>query len=438
MKKEQQSPHKPRQRKPEPGELQMSETILAAERYALDLMEHRFRTILEAVDLPITLINSNYEYRWVNSCYAIAHGKKPSEFVGQRVPDVWGRETFDMHIKKNLDVCLGDHTVKEEAWVDFAGWGCRYCETVYSPYVSPIESYVIVVTYDMTERRKAVEALENSERRFRSLSEASLEAIVFMEDGVIVDANEALGRLFGYEGEDLRGRPATDFIVPELRNVSKEKVRTCAEGAYETMGLRKDGSVLPIEVNAREYTYEGKKLRISAVRDLTDRKKIEKQLKDYQDHLEKLVEERTAELKESEHNLKEANTALKVLLKHREEDRKELEEKFLANVQQLVLPHVEKLKKSALNPVQQMSINFIGSNLSDLISPFVKSIRDLNFTPRQLEVATLIRDGRTTKDIAGILNISKRAVDIQRFLIRKKLGLNKAKINLQAYLKSLS
>ncbi len=304
----------------------MSETILAADGDSHDLMEHHFRAILEAVDLPITLIDSTYEYRWVNNCYAIAHGKEPSEFVGKKIPDIWGRDTFDMAIKKNLDTCLGGHTVKEEAWVDFPVWGRRYCETIYSSYASPVDSCVIVVTYD-----------------------------------------------------------------------------------------------------------------------ITDRKKIENQLKDYQERLENLVEGRTAELKESEHNLKEANialteanTALKVLLQHREQDRKELEEKFLTNVQQLVLPHVEKLKRSALNPVQQTSINFIRSNLSDLISPFVKTIRDLNFTPRQLEVATLIRDGRTTKDIAGILNISKRAVDIQRFLIRKKLGLNKAKINLQAYLKSLS
>ena len=68
---------------------------------------------------------------------------------------------------------------------------------------------------DITERKKIEQHLAQSEQRFRNLSEASLEAIVFIEDGVIVDANDALNRLFGYEGEDLRGKPATDFIVPE-------------------------------------------------------------------------------------------------------------------------------------------------------------------------------------------------------------------------------
>ena len=153
---------------------------------------------------------------------------------------------------------------------------------------------------DITEQKLMEEALKQSEHRFRNLSEASLEAIVFIEDGIIIDANEALNRLFGYEGEDLRGKLATDFIVPERRPFTDERMRTRTIGAYETLGLRKDGSTFPIEVNPREFEQDGKKLRISAVRDLTERYKIEKQLKDYQQHLEMLVEERTNELKESE------------------------------------------------------------------------------------------------------------------------------------------
>ena len=137
-------------------------------------------------------------------------------------------------------------------------------------------------------------------------------------------------------------------------------------------------------------------------------------------------------------SLQEANIALKVLLKHREEDRRELEEKVVANVRQLVMPYVEKLKKSTADPLQQTSIGLVEANLSEIISPFLRTLKGFQFTPRQLEVAALIREGKTTKDIAGILNISKQAVDIQRFLIRKKLGLNKEKVNLQAYLKSLN
>ena len=153
---------------------------------------------------------------------------------------------------------------------------------------------------------------------------------------------------------------------------------------------------------------------------------------------ERALAAKSQSLEEANTALTEANTALKVLLKHREEDRKELEENVVANVRQLVMPYVEKLKKNTVDPVQQTSIGLVESNLTKIISPFLRTMLGFKFTPRQLEVATLIKEGRTTKDIAGVLNISKRAVEIQRFLIRKKLGLNKDKTNLQAYLKSLS
>ena len=137
-------------------------------------------------------------------------------------------------------------------------------------------------------------------------------------------------------------------------------------------------------------------------------------------------------------NLREANAALKVLLKHREEDRRELEERLVSNVKELVLPHVEKLKKSRLEPLQQTKVDFIETNLKEILSPFLNNLRGFNFTPRQLEIVALIKEGRTTKDIADLLHVSKEAIDIQRFRIRKKLGLNKEKANLRSYLLSLA
>ena len=120
-------------------------------------------------------------------------------------------------------------------------------------------AYIEGTFQNITDRKQMEEALKQGEQRFRSLSEASLEAILFIEDGIIVDANQALNRLLGYDGENLRGRVATDFIVPELRDFSDERMRTRAEGIYETLGLRKDGSTIPIEINAREFAIDGRR-----------------------------------------------------------------------------------------------------------------------------------------------------------------------------------
>lgn len=151
---------------------------------------------------------------------------------------------------------------------------------------------------------------------------------------------------------------------------------------------------------------------------------------------EKALEVERLNLEEANRALIEANTALKVLLKHREEDKKELEEKVLANVQQLVMPHIEKLKRSSLDSLQQISVRFIESNLHEILSAFFRTMAAFNFTRRELEVATLVREGKTTKEIATLLNVGKDAVDLLRYQVRKKIGLNKTKTNLQSYLKS--
>ncbi len=137
-------------------------------------------------------------------------------------------------------------------------------------------------------------------------------------------------------------------------------------------------------------------------------------------------------------SLQEANTALKVLLKHREEDKKELEERLVANVKQLVLPYVEKLKKGRLEPSLHTAVEFIEGNLKDILSPLLSNLRSFNFTPRQLEIIALIKEGRTTKDIAELLHVSKDTIDKQRFLIRKKLDINKEKASLRSFLLSLA
>ncbi|HNY66643.1 MAG TPA: LuxR C-terminal-related transcriptional regulator, partial [Deltaproteobacteria bacterium] len=146
------------------------------------------------------------------------------------------------------------------------------------------------------------------------------------------------------------------------------------------------------------------------------------------------------ELKLKSLNLEEANTALKVLLKRGEQDKKELEEKVLSNIRELALPYLEKLKASDLNDKQMTFVQLLESNLNQIVSPFLQKLSSqyLNLTPTEIQVANLVREGKSTKEISDILNISKRAVEFHRNNIRDKLGLKKEKTNLRSYLLSLS
>ena len=145
------------------------------------------------------------------------------------------------------------------------------------------------------------------------------------------------------------------------------------------------------------------------------------------------------ELKERTESLSEVNTALEVLLRKREADRMDVEDKMLSNAKNLILPYLEKLKTSRLDNRQQVYLNLVESNLNELISPLSQRMARhyLNFTPLEIQVADLVKEGKTTKDIAQILRLSIRTIEAVRYTIRRKLGLKKKRANLRSHLLSI-
>lgn len=181
--------------------------------------------------------------------------------------------------------------------------------------------------------------------------------------------------------------------------------------------------------------------------DVTDRVLAEQALRQAHDQLEGRVLERTASLREREkeleiktNNLEELNAALTVLLRKRDEDRKEFEEKVLFNMKQLVVPYLEKLRRSGLDHRQSSYAKILESNLNDIVSPLSRrlSLGDFKFTPAEMHVANLVKHGKATKEIAELLNLSPETISAHRKRIRKKIGIRNQKTNLRAYLLSLA
>ena len=190
-------------------------------------------------------------------------------------------------------------------------------------------------------------------------------------------------------------------------------------------------------------------------------KLAQKELTRYRDHLEDLVKERNVELmktnkqlkkeiherKEAEaslrvqsRHLEEVNTALKVLLKQREDDKKALEEAMVSNVKELINPYIEKLAKRSLEKNQRTLLGILESNLNNIVSPFINKISSkiLNFTPMEIKIANLVREGNTNKEIAEVLFLSINTVLVHRHHIRTKLGIKNKKTNLRSHLLSLN
>jgi DNA-binding CsgD family transcriptional regulator len=238
---------------------------------------------------------------------------------------------------------------------------------------------------------------------------------------------------------------------------------------FETKRLTKEGKILDVQLSSTLYQdRDGRPLgNIVTLRDISASKRAEEELDRYRGRLEELVAERTAELAQANlkleqeiddrkraekalrkrekelqsqsHHLEEVNTALKVLLKQREEDKKELGEIVLRNVQELVAPYLEKVIRGRLDTTQRTLLKILETNLGNIISPFVDKLSSglVPLTPVEIRVASLVKEGKTNKEIAEILLVSKNTVLFHRHNIRGKLGLKNKKINLRSHLMSI-
>ena len=175
---------------------------------------------------------------------------------------------------------------------------------------------------------------------------------------------------------------------------------------------------------------QGRALRIIGTHtDITRLKEVEDELKQTHAELEQRVLERTAELYQ-------ANIALTVLLKKREEDKKIMGDQVLANAVHLMTPFLDRLKDSGLTEPQRVLVGILQANLDELTSPFANtfSTKLVRLTPAEIQVANLVKLGKRTKEIADILHLSPGTISIHRKNIRKKLEMTHQKTNLQTLL----
>jgi PAS domain S-box-containing protein len=294
------------------------------------------------------------------------------------------------------------------------------------------EPAVQAVLVDITERKRVEETLREQTIRNELILQTAMDGFFIIDvEGKIIKANYGASVISGYSQEEMVGMNIRDIEALESPQETTEHIeRLMREGSdrFETKHRRKDGQIIDVEVGVNFVEATEERFIFCFFHDISERKRAAQAL---------LEREKELQIKTS--SLEEVNTALRVLLKRREHDKTELEEKVLFNTKELVMPYVEKLKRSGLDERQEAFVSILESNLNDIVSPFSSrlSSRYLNFTPAEMQVANLVRYGKSSKEIAEFLNVSTQTIDSHRKNIRTKMGLRKKRANLRTHLLSM-
>jgi len=284
---------------------------------------------------------------------------------------------------------------------------------------------------DVTERVIAARALQESEEKFRNLTEQSPNMIFINQGGKVVYANRKCEEIMGYTRDELYADDFNflDLIAPEYTDLIMKNYKRHLRGTevepYEYALMTKAGKRIEAIITTKLINYEGKKSILGIVTDISERKAAEK-----------LLHEKDGQLTQKTKSLEEMNIALGVLLEQREKEKADFKENLFVNLKKLVFPYIEKLEKKKLDEESQTYLKIVRSNLRDLMAPIANtlSLKYIDFTPTEIQVANLIAQGKTSKEIASMLNVSTKAVSFHRANIRKKLGLWNKKTNLRTFL----
>jgi PAS domain S-box-containing protein len=213
-----------------------------------------------------------------NDAYARLHGLESAALlVGRRRADLGSgiprKAVRDMirggYRLTEYEVALGEHEASER-WVR-----ANLVGIVEGGHLTAFW----VMLRDITRRRVAEQALRESEERFQRLALASFEGIAVTEAGVFVDANPQLVSMLRCPLPELLGRPALDFVAAEDQARVLENIRSGLEGPYVHRARRLDGTVFPVEVRARSVSHEGRRARVTALLDITERMEAEEALR---------------------------------------------------------------------------------------------------------------------------------------------------------------
>ena len=270
-------------------------TKLKQVELALQESEKLYHDLVETAQDLIWQCDRDGCYIYLNPAWKTVFGYELDEMLGRPFSDFQPPEYAKRDMKTFLHLLKGNSVARYET-VHLAK-DARELQLVFNAKAVHDAQGTIIGTrgtaYDITERKRVEEALRESEERMRRLASAAHEGIVFTEEGIVVEANEQIAQMLACDLSDLIGFSAMEFVASESRSLVLEKIKSGSEELYEHQAMRKDGTTFPVEVQARMLKVQGRQVRVTAIRDITDRKQAEIALKESAERYRAVVEDQT-------------------------------------------------------------------------------------------------------------------------------------------------
>ncbi len=292
------------------------------------------------------------------------------------------------------------------------------------------------IARDITERKLAERTLRESEERYRTIIENIQDGYYEVDlEGNYTFFNEGLLRITGYSREEMLGlnnrRIVDEFNNKKVFGVFHQVYLTGVPAhAFDWECIRKDGSrrFVEVSVTLKRNIYGKPAGFMGIARDITERKRYQSEL-----------EAKENELKQKNQSLEEANTALNVLMKKMEEHRTAYEETLRDNLNKVAMPCLQRAKEKIKDKAAVDHLRLLEESLSSIFAPFAHDLAPSHphLTSTEIDVANFIVLGKRTKEIADVLSVSSKAVEVHRNNLRRKLGLTNQKTGLRTHLLSL-
>jgi two-component system cell cycle sensor histidine kinase/response regulator CckA len=266
--------------------MHLETTAKWAAEESLRSSEVRFRELAESINDVFFLreagtdamlyVSPAYEEVWGRSCASL-YADPRSRIDSVYPSDVPITLEMDATRARGEQSCFEYRIVRPDGavrWIESRGYPVRDDAGVVRRTAG--------VAKDITVAKQALEKLQESEARFRTLTEASFDAIMITQDGLVLEVNAGFERMFAYPASDAVGRPVIDFYAPESVDAVRLHSVDGTSGTYELMGLRRDGAKLFLEVTMKPQLIDGREACITALRDTTARRHLEDQFRQAQ------------------------------------------------------------------------------------------------------------------------------------------------------------